>query len=140
MSGQVITTIDTIGTINNGLSKSFNIITLSSGDLASRSKDQNAILYVPEQTDSVISGNQIANKQLLINGKPVIDFTAGTMDTSLTIQANGETSNGLTLYDVMRNDALVGTLAIYKNSAQLTSDDISVADTIKYAKENVFTQ
>lgn len=140
MSGQVIVEVPTVGTINYGLSKLFSIISLTSGQVDSRSKDQNAIIYSAEQTDSNITGNTITDKRLLINGKAVIDFTAGTMDTSITITANGETSNGLTLYDVLQNGTKLGSLAIYKKTATLTDADIKVTDSIKYAKENIFTQ
>jgi hypothetical protein len=81
----------------------------------------------------------ISNKKLVINNKAVIDFNLGTMDTSVTIEANGETSNGLTLYDVLRNTTKVGTLAVYKTTA-ITANTIRIIDTMKYATENVFTE
>jgi len=139
MSGQVISKITNIGSVNYGLSSLFNIISVTSGELTSRSKDQNTILYSPEQTDSIISGNQISNKQLFINGKSVMDFNGGTMSTNITIEANGETNNGLTLYDVMRNSTKVGTLAIYKKTAMITAADVKIDDSLTYDKEQVFT-
>lgn len=140
ISGQVIVEIPTIGTVNYWLSTLFDIVSLTKDELTSRSKNQNTILYIPEQTDSVISGNIISNKKLLINGKSVIDFNIGTMDTSSTIEANGESINGLTTYDILRNSSKIWTLAIYKKTAVITTNDIKVDDSIKYAKEATFTQ
>jgi len=139
MSGQVISSIADIGSVNYGLSKLFNIISVTSGQLASRTKDQNTIIYSPEETDSIISGNQINNKQLLINNMVAIDFNAGTMSTNITIEANGDSSNGLSLYDVMRNGTKVGTLAIYKKTATLTDADVKVDDSVTYDKTPIFT-
>jgi len=139
MSGQVISSIANIGSVNYGLSNLFNIISVTSGELASRTKDQNTILYSPEQTDSIISGNQISNKQVVINNQVAIDFNAGTMSTSTTIEANGETINGLSLYDVMRNGTKVGTIAIYKKTATITDADVNVDDSVTYDKTPVFT-
>jgi hypothetical protein len=62
------------------------------------------------------------------------------MSTTISIEANGETENELTLYDVLQNGTKVGTLALYKKTATLTGTDIQIEDSIKYAKENIFTQ
>jgi len=140
-NGQVINDIENIARISYGSSQLFAIYSFENTEaLTSRDQDENALLYIPEQTDSIISRNEIKNKKLWINDNRAIDFIAGTMDTDITIQANGTTDNGLTLYDVSQNKKKVGILALYKKTQTITPNTIALTDTIKYAMENVFTQ
>ena len=75
ISGQVIHEIDQIGTINIGRANEFIVQQMKDIEtLQTRGKDRNAFLYIPEPTDSVISGNTIKGNKLLINQQSVIDF------------------------------------------------------------------
>lgn len=87
-----------------GATTTFAVTTMENMEaLASWDKNQNAFLYIPEIEDSIITGNEIINKKLMINDELVIDFALGNSSITIRIEANGEESNGLTLYDVLRN-------------------------------------
>jgi hypothetical protein len=57
-----------------GKTQDFIIQQLSStGDINNFSKDTNTLLYIPEPTDSIITGNQSTKTSIRINGKEIIN-------------------------------------------------------------------
>lgn len=55
---------------------------------AIESEKKNILRYIPEQLDSIISGNTIKDNKLYINNQVVMDLTEGT--TSTQIEANNK--------------------------------------------------
>jgi hypothetical protein len=65
-----------IAKIHLGLTNTYKIKTLAnSGAIGEFTKDSNTLIYIPEPTDSVITGNEATEKKITINGKDVLDLT-----------------------------------------------------------------
>jgi len=80
-SGEVISNIQDIGNIFIGTASEFSVQTVAdTGGIANWAKDATALLYSPEATDSIVTGNSIVNKKLLVNGHEIIDFQNGSSD------------------------------------------------------------
>jgi len=64
-----------IAKIHLGPTTNFKIQTLTdSGTINEFTKDNNTLLYIPEPTDSVITGNEATKSKIIINGADIIDL------------------------------------------------------------------
>lgn len=140
IGGALMVDIEDVADISYGPSASFSFVTPTIDSLAWLAPQSNTLLYLPNKTDSIISSNEIQDKQLVVNGTVVLDLSAATMVSDLSITSNGQQQmgNGFTWYDVIRNQHKLGSIAIYQDT--IDEERITLYDSIKYAIGKVFTQ
>lgn len=99
------------------------------------------MFYIPEPTDSIITGNEATKTKITINGKDIFDLTAGKIDPMLTITTDGETLADMSIYTMVFNDKTIGKLLIW-NTTDITANAtaIDLQDPITYGKTPIFTE
>ncbi len=104
-------------------------------------KNANRILYIPEPTDSIITGNIATNQKITINWSDVIDLSKGTMDARISIDADNESIEDMNTYTMTMNGKTIGKLLIRSTNDITTKPaNIDVMDPVTYGKTNIFTE
>ena len=104
-------------------------------------KDSNTIVYIPEPTDSVVTGNEATKAQITINGIDIMDLTKGTIDTRLTITTDNETLADMSTYIMTFNGKNIGKLMIWNNTTDTTNPaNIDIQDPITYGQTTIFSE
>ena len=131
-----------IANVSLGTTSDFDIQKLTDSGIANTfKKDANTLLYIPEPTDSVITGNEATKSKININGIDVFDLTQWTMDPALTITADNEMLADMSTYTIALNGKTIGKLMIWSNdSVTANAANIDLQDPITYGKTNIFTE
>ena len=77
-----------------------------------RYKGKNVIFYIPEKTDSIITGNTATNSSISINGKTVFDINNFVFDQSITVSLSEEKIAWYQVWQLLYNDVLAWKLLI----------------------------
>jgi len=98
-------------------------------------------VYIPEPTDSVVTGNEATKAQITINGIDIMDLTKGTIDTRLTITTDNETLADMSTYIMTFNGKNIGKLMIWNNTTDTTNPaNIDIQDPITYGQTTIFSE
>lgn len=99
------------------------------------------MIYIPEPTDSIITGNEVTKKKITINGVDVIDIKEGITDQSITINGSEETLEGMRIYTLTMDEKTLGKIMVRtKGSIIENKDTIDIIDPISYGKTKVFSE
>ncbi len=99
------------------------------------------MIYIPEPTDSVITGNEASKKKITINGIDIIDIKEGKIDQSVTLNASEETLEGMSIYTLAMDDKILGKIMVRtKGSIIENKDTIDILDPITYGQTKVFSE
>lgn len=128
--------VGTIADISLGASQHFALKAITSQDLTNLSTSQKTLRYLPAATDSIISGNEIQDNALIINGQKIRDLRNGLQSPELTIQANSDRQGGKTSYTLTFANTQIGTLFLYQVDNSATT--IQLIDANRYATSKTF--
>lgn len=131
-----------IAKIHLGMTERFEIQTLRDSWAASQfEKNKNTVLYIPEPTDSVITGNETTKSKIIINGIDVIDLTKSMIDPRLTISADNEMIADMSSYTLTMNSKIIGKIMIWNNDNITTNTaNIDIQDPITYGQTPIFSE
>lgn len=139
---ELIVLMPEIANIHLGTTDKFKIQKLAdSGAINEFWKDGNTFLYIPEPTDSVVTGNEATKSKITINGIDVIDLDKGTIDPRLTITADNETLADMSTYTMTMNGKTIGKCMLWSNDTITTNiANIDIQDPITYGQTPIFSE
>lgn len=89
--------------------------------ITTNSLQNNEIIYIPERTDSFVTGNELIGKSLQINGREIFNGTNGFIDPKIEIKRSAEKVAGYTTRRVYRNNKVVGKFLIHRNDKYIVN-------------------
>lgn len=139
---EIIVLMPSIAKIHFGATNNFQIQKLAdAGALSSFKKNTNTILYIPEPTDSIISGNQATKTRITINWVDVIDLSKWTINPRLTITADNEIIEDMNTYTVTIQGKKIGKLIIRTiNNNIIDKINTDLQDPVTYGKTTIFSE
>ena len=131
-----------IANIHLGATNEFEIKKLNdSWAINTFEKNKHTLLYIPEPTDSVITGNEATKTKITINGLDVIDLNKWTIDPNIQILANNETLNDMSTYTMTFQGKNIGKILIWNNNdITLDAANIDLQDSLTYGTTKIFSQ
>lgn len=104
-------------------------------------KNSNTLLYIPEPTDSIITGNEATKTKITINGNDIIDLSKGTINPNIIITADNETLADMYTYTITLDSKTIGKMMIWSNdSITANTANINIQDPITYGKTSIFSE
>ena len=104
-------------------------------------KDSNTIVYIPEPTDSIITGNEASKSKITINGIDVIDLNKWSIDPAISIIADNEIVADMATYTITLNEKIIGKMMIWNNEIVTDNkDNIDIQDPIVYGQTKIFSE
>lgn len=129
-----------IADISLWLTKDFTLQKLAdSWALNEINKNKNLLIYIPEPTDSIITENTTTQEKIVINGNTVFDKEKGEIDPNITIVAENEMRENMTVYTISFNGKNIGKL-ILRNNNSIDDPAVHIKDPITYNKTTVFSE
>jgi len=137
---QLMIRIPNVSDINLGASDTFTIQSIEdTWSISESEKDENTIIYIPEETDSIITSNEATRTKIRINDVDIIDIDKGIIDSSITIETDGENIEDMSTYTMKLNGKKIATLLIWKQDI-ITINNVDINDPILYGKTNAFSE
>lgn len=130
-----------IAKIHLGATNDFTIQKIANtGAIAEFKKNSTTLIYIPEPTDSIVTGNETTKSTININGTDVLDLSKWSIDTRLTITADNETLGGMSTYTMTFNDKTIGKLMLWNTTATVNTNSVDIQDPITYGTTNIFSE
>ncbi|MCK9466717.1 MAG: FG-GAP-like repeat-containing protein [Candidatus Absconditabacterales bacterium] len=91
--------------------------------------NKNALIYIPEKTDSIIESNKIKNNTILVNNENIFDLNNKQQNINLNIVLNNDKIAGYQSWEVKLNNKKIGTFLFVINkindlTVQLRSNNL----------------
>lgn len=77
--------------------------------------NKNALIYIPEATDSIIESNEIKNNSILINNETVFDLSDKNQNLNLTTSLSNEYIAGYQTWEIKLGNKKIGTFLFVIN-------------------------
>lgn len=104
-------------------------------------KDKNTVLYIPEPTDSVITGNETTKSKIIINGIDAIDLVKWTIDSRVAIVADNEMIADMNTYTITINQKTIGKIMIWSDDIVTAhTENIDIQDPNTYGQTSIFSE
>ncbi len=138
----IVAIVPEVAKIVLGKSKNFTIKNITdSWAVYTFAKNENTIIYIPEATDSIITGNKSDTSKISINGIDIFDLKKNTIHPSTIITADNEKIGDINTYTMTFNGKNIGKLLIWNNDTIAENwPNIDIQDPIIYGKTSVFSE
>ncbi len=99
--------------------------------------EDNILIYLPEDTDSIIESNEISNNAIHINNENIFDLGDVNHDNKLSIELTTETLIWYQVWNVILSDKKIWTMLISVEDSDAINIDMLASD-IKYDYNSVW--
>lgn len=136
-SGNLEIQAQDVGRVQIGTKNEFTLQTYDpENTIEGQTENKNILLYQPEPTDSIISGNKIQGRKIIINGAEVFDLDSGEM-TGMTVTLSKDKEGKFSKRNVQIGDQKIGTLFIHRKDDYILNAAINI-DNLEYETQEVF--
>ncbi|HRX63772.1 MAG TPA: hypothetical protein P5060_01570 [Candidatus Absconditabacterales bacterium] len=146
LSGNIILEIDSIGdiliNIDNNKIQEVDINNENKEDIiktliSNKYDDENILVYIPEETDSIIETNEVKNNTIEINNQNVFDMNDKTSSEDINIKYLDEKIAGYAAWGLYWKSKLAGKILVAVQDTSVVDLD-AISNNAQYKKEDVW--